>query len=716
MAGEEEISLEETNKIRKSLGLSLIPILEKAELNSPSEPTKSHENGSGDAEISIEETNRIRLSLGLKPIATSENSANGQAPSDFDDEERQAQQNWLEKTENERKILHQDKIRKRIQEAKERAERRKALEGTSGLAESGDGDDSITGTKSWIEKFREKQRQLQQKRFQTDEDEQDDTSKTAVEANGTAKQRTKSTAKSSKSGTSKKKVSYSSKDLSGLKVGHSLKDIQDLNQDTVLILKDSEVLAEDEENELVSSSLLEKERMEENKKNAKGKSKYAYQDEEDAGENGGTDGADQKFFVLDGSEIVANQSSKDNLEAEDQPMHLQKQAITLDFDKFDVINQTSSDYQESKPVKFKKPKKFKKQDLEKKKRKRFDDTEESEVKPDIKMADVDIPEADDDEELQLSLALNRRRVQAERAKKRKKLSPEELAEQLLADKEEADNDETQSGENSNRLVVSNTTDFLALVRQNSVEPENSKPSPPIKVETPDNTIASMDTPSQTSNEPRVKNEPDDEDVIMDGSSESTPAPVSIKPIEASAIAPEEPSLGGGMADVVRLLQNKGVIKKKTEEDIAREEAQRRQREWARKVEKDRLVNEIRLQRQREEDHKKYDRLTHKDREEIAQHENRLREQEEARAAQERFANYKPDVKIEYHDDRGNLLSTKEAFKHMSRQFHGTNAGKKRVERELQKLEEERQKDAESLFGPSSDSSSSKKTKAGVRLQ
>lgn len=67
MAGEIELSLEETNKLRAQIGLPLIPIPEKE--------TKSEENVSGKAELSIEETNKLRISLGLRPIPIPESGS-----------------------------------------------------------------------------------------------------------------------------------------------------------------------------------------------------------------------------------------------------------------------------------------------------------------------------------------------------------------------------------------------------------------------------------------------------------------------------------------------------------------------------------------------------------------------------------------------------------------------------------------------------------------
>ena len=50
--------------------------------------------------------------------------------------------------------------------------------------------------------------------------------------------------------------------------------------------------------------------------------------------------------------------------------------------------------------------------------------------------------------------------------------------------------------------------------------------------------------------------------------------------------------------------------------------------------------------------------------------------------------YKPDVKLDYVDDNGRLLSAKEAFRTLSHKFHGKGPGKNKIDKRQQKLEKE----------------------------
>jgi len=49
--------------------------------------------------------------------------------------------------------------------------------------------------------------------------------------------------------------------------------------------------------------------------------------------------------------------------------------------------------------------------------------------------------------------------------------------------------------------------------------------------------------------------------------------------------------------------------------------------------------------------------------------------------------YKPTPKLEYIDDNGKALSTKEAFRHLSHKFHGKGSGKLKSEKRSKKQED-----------------------------
>lgn len=50
-------------------------------------------------------------------------------------------------------------------------------------------------------------------------------------------------------------------------------------------------------------------------------------------------------------------------------------------------------------------------------------------------------------------------------------------------------------------------------------------------------------------------------------------------------------------------------------------------------------------------------------------------------------NYKPDIKLDYFDEKGHAMNEKEAFRYLSHKFHGKGPGKKKTEKRLMKFQE-----------------------------
>ncbi|GKZ30720.1 hypothetical protein AbraIFM66950_010063, partial [Aspergillus brasiliensis] len=112
------------------------------------------------------------------------------------------------------------------------------------------------------------------------------------------------------------------------------------------------------------------------------------------------------------------------------------------------------------------------------------------------------------------------------------------------------------------------------------------------------------------------------------------------------------------------------------------------------------------------------------REEYARWENKQRDQQEARHMAEVFnREYKPDVQLKYVDEHGRAMNQKEAFKHLSHQFHGKGSGKMKTEKRLKKIEEEKKREAMSALDSSQHTgmnnamgaTARKNRQAGVRL-
>ncbi|KAI8980187.1 SART-1 protein [Trametes punicea] len=102
--------------------------------------------------ISLEETNRIRISLGLKPLT------DDSAPAD--DKEKQAEENYARQREKEAKEREAKAIQERIAKVRNKRELNAKLKG----ATLGDADDDVDDTLRWIKKSKKREKELAKKR------------------------------------------------------------------------------------------------------------------------------------------------------------------------------------------------------------------------------------------------------------------------------------------------------------------------------------------------------------------------------------------------------------------------------------------------------------------------------------------------------------------------------------------------------------------------
>jgi U4/U6.U5 tri-snRNP-associated protein 1 len=100
-----------------------------------------------------------------------------------------------------------------------------------------------------------------------------------------------------------------------------------------------------------------------------------------------------------------------------------------------------------------------------------------------------------------------------------------------------------------------------------------------------------------------------------------------------------------------------------------------------------------------------------------------RERGEARKQAEMYKNYKPTFELKYTDEFGRSMDAKEAFRHLSHQFHGKGSGKMKTEKHLTKIEAEKKRLAASaldsnqtIMSSTQDAQAKKHKQAGVRLQ
>ncbi|RKF78856.1 U4/U6.U5 tri-snRNP-associated protein snu66 [Golovinomyces cichoracearum] len=652
--------------------------------------------------ISIEETNRIRASLGMKPLMLPDKSKpifrEGPPTAPQSDEGSTLESRQAEGYENYRKLQEAELARKRrdakseaIKKARDAAKRFSKLEG-KGLGES-DGQD--LDVKSWLTKHKKRQKQIEKARKMEKE---------LAEA--------------------EMALEYTAKDLAGVKVGHELENFQE-GEEQILTLKDATIDENEEEgDELENIDLRAKEKLDEDLKlktkrpvynpmemdESNNHSILAHYDEE-------IDGKKRKLLTLDEQGKVVGDVTKDT-------SSLQNLAFNLDIPK----ENPESDYLAATEIKIKKPKKKKAKSIRQKQIDEEDiipvpeesssnalkNEDDQVVKWPVPKKRVfqDISFVDDDD-LQRSLAVQRSNT----LKKRQKLRPEAIAQQIR-EATQLNNDDDDIYEGQNTLIIDETSEFVANIQKltGSERKYRSVSRQPEK-----NTSVSDD--SDDDGDVKMKQSYAEVEYEDDKRAQILQQNPLNEEVTNNGLEPEE-TLDRGLGSTLKLLQGRGIIKTQGSEDlnaIYRQkqlflaEKQRREAEAEFKA---------RAQRERDRSNGRLDRMSAREKEEYARSQNTLRDQIESRQLAEHFnKEYKPNVELKYIDEFGRSMNKKEAFKHLSHQFHGKGSGKQKTEKILKKIEDEKRRlaqcslDGSQIGGMSGATAQQRKKQgqAGVRL-
>ncbi|KAH9434481.1 hypothetical protein MCOR02_006483 [Pyricularia oryzae] len=285
------------------------------------------------------------------------------------------------------------------------------------------------------------------------------------------------------------------------------------------------------------------------------------------------------------------------------------------------------------------------------------------------------------------------------------MRPEDLARQL---KEEAQTPEPETATTGGGLVIDEISEFVGALQKRTDDDER-KPRRPVEPQS----VTAMDADS------------DDEDVEMANVKEESVEPQTEQLDDLTTIGvDEEKSVSKGMGAALALLRERGLVKESNGASL--NERDRRHAQFL--AEKNRRLAKIeedaRRQRERDRTSGLLDRMTQREKEEYARKQNIQREYQTSRVLNEMFQrDYTPNFEIKYTDDHGRNLDTKEAFKHMSHQFHGKGSGKGKTDKLLKKIEADKKREAASFLddsqnagmGPSSDQQLKKRKEAGVRL-
>ncbi|KAG0051122.1 hypothetical protein BGZ83_004067 [Gryganskiella cystojenkinii] len=638
---------------------------------------------------SIAETNAIRAKLGLKPLKEGPETGSKQI----------AEDNLKRQREEEAKKAREDEIKKKIAKSKNRQELSKVLSG-KGLGEASGDDDDAAGDDvfKWTMKSRNKEKERQLAAAARREKELQEMDAMAEE--------------------------YDEDQLAGLRVGHDMSDFGE-GEERILTLKDSTILENEEEgDELINVQMSERERLEKNLENKKKKNRPVYSGFDDDefvlgkkksllsqyDEVLGTETGNEGFVIgkkiskansggPSGAGALPGQSGMTAKEIMNQK--LKESAIALTYNK----TQQAQDYytKEEADITFKKSKKKKKS--RSRKSDNWDDEDNNgdgstmEVN---KPEPVDISELNfvDDEDLQESLARARRIATK---KSIKKLTPEQIAKNL-AESTAMEMDTEVKKEDG--LIISDVSEFVsnlsssaiqlpvshpaAVARVKSEEPEES--SGPTAVENEDIKMEEVkeekdEDGQQPSTRSRTRAESEDEDEDMETSVKKEEESTSS---DASFLV-EEPLVSRGLGSTLALLRQQGAYERSTPEQVQAAKVQSERAKWLAeaKLREAKLARETAVAKAKDKERSRDKNYSTRDRDRDREYENQRREQQLLDEREDRMKDYKPDVKLEYIDDSGNRLNTKEAFRQLSHAFHGKTSGKMKTEKRMKKLEDEK---------------------------
>ncbi|KAL8646413.1 MAG: hypothetical protein Q9226_006869 [Calogaya cf. arnoldii] len=659
--------------------------------------------------ISVQEANKIRAAIGLKPLPVPEDggpafkdnkdeqsSSDGEETSTLESRQAQGYENWKKLQDEQDAKAKREAKNEAIKKARDAARKSTKLEG-KGLGEADEATE--LDTKTWLLQQKKRQRKLERERLRKLEKELEEREQAA---------------------------DHTAEDLAGVKVAHGLEDFEN-GGEQILTLKDAGIDENEEEgDELENQEMREREALQDRMDVKKKKPVYDPHATDEAGDSTilkhydeTIDGKKRKRFILDGQGSTAEEREAMR---ESVGKKLKTEAISLEK----VIDLPASDYKEDQEARIKKSKKKAKKSTRQRPADEDDivplpaasapqvDTGRMDVDPDL--IDAVVPKTvksstlEDDDDLQANLAIQRKAA----LKKRKRTRPEDLARQLRDEAEEASNKMDEDGQvDEGGLVIDETSEFVANLRH-SPEPqkprivEAAKSPSTAKQISPHTGQEDVDMDSASDNEHRFKRET------------STPAKNDI----TGTGLDEEANINQGIGATLALLSQRGLIKKDQEGDINalhRERSRFLAEKQKREAEAERKA---RQQRERDRASGRFDRMSAREREDDARQENKRRDQAESRHQVEIYAKeYKPDVQLKYFDDFGRPMNQKEAFKHMSHQFHGKGSGKQKTEKHLKKIEDSKRREAMSSLDASQatgmnsamGATAKKNRQAGVRL-
>ncbi|KAH9816375.1 SART-1 family-domain-containing protein [Melampsora americana] len=653
--------------------------------------------------LSIEETNKIRVSLGLKPLPIPGSTTTEGSKTELTSEEK-AELNYTRRRAEEAEAKKSKEIQDRIYKAKNKRELSSKLKGR-GLGEISVGEEDTEDLKKWVKRQKKQSKKLAEEAARKEKE--------------IAEQEIASYGENDLQGL---KVAHQVDEFEqGDEVVLTLRDNRILDDDDDELenvnmkeaSRDKELLSlkrkgksagqytgyDDDEflNPGQSNDIL---------------SKY----------NEEIDGKKDKSFRLgvgisvDESSVIQSTSTGDsgNRNSKERTAELLKTGLmSLEYTKT-----IGSDYVQEGEAGFKKAKKSKKK-KEKSSRKPTAILEEEEIKPKADQMDIDsnggqtvVPSLPmvtednmiDDEEIQAAMSRMRREAGKIRNKRQKKL--EESEPTLMVDAKgetgvELDlslprRDDDEDDDDPDALVIDDTSEFIRTIslqqeraaaarKKEEAQVSSSRiKSIDLVIENQSNREESEKAESQIDEEEERRTMErlmaGDEPMQVDSKLERE-TPTEQQDTSDYGGTGAEKYVRGGMASTLSLLKSQGLIKPLTPEEREKERLYKEKTSW--------LIEQRRRDTLRELEKERTKRMGDAKDQATREYENRMRESMMAKESMEAYRNYKPDVEIKYNDEFGRELTQKEAWKALSHKFHGKGSGKAKTEKRIKKIEEEK---------------------------
>ncbi|XP_077998125.1 U4/U6.U5 tri-snRNP-associated protein 1-like isoform X2 [Glandiceps talaboti] len=633
--------------------------------------------------LSIEETNKLRIKLGLKPLeVTDADKTEGEAeekPYDKRDDVHKPAVNLAEQRKKE-------EIRRKMELIREKRKINQKLNKVKSLTEV-DADDELDNAFAWVQKSRkiQKEKEIAAKRAKmlAEMDEEFGIGDLVADEFGTAEKR--------------RQQAYTATNLRGLTVQHSKEAFQE-GRNVILTLKDKDVLEEEDDDVLINVNIIDHEKAAKNVELKKKKPVYNPYEEQEFDEFGiikpkkllskydeEIEGEEKKSFTLGGGGGVSLEQDR-----ELQRMRLEMQQNAFHSLDVPALSLAKEYYTQEEMTKFKKPKKRRKvrkikpedivPDVDvttrqdhgsrsirgrgmNERQSQHSNTDGDQLAQEPADMDVDLPNIDeseilgppeeetnivieDDAQLELHIALEKSR----RVKQKKSLA--KGAEKVAKEVTPVTEMDTDSKDEGLSIVLNATSEFCRTLGEIPT------------YGTAGNREQTEEEMLDFEKDEDERNLEDEDDIDRQGwSAVDLDAERRAKMKEEEApILEDEPQISSGIAGALLVAGKKGYL---DNDPNAKVTAPKRSYLEARNYTiEDKNHHEV------EDKYSRYDKY----RGPVVD----FKEKE----------GYKPEVKVDYHDETGRSLNQKEAFRVLSHRFHGKGSGKMKTEKRNKKLQEE----------------------------